>query len=680
LLPSPSDRLALQRRHIRELHPRRSRGKICTARAARDGRGWDEGIVAPSSKALSKQIAEAEIEYQGQLRFSGRRGNANVTGIGAASLDYDFYKPGLPYAHLSAEEVAALLIETYDKAGIPRLSLVPDSGQGCYGSWLFTTQMDGKALPRWQLAMQGLRGPTLDNDGNVPKARPRKDKDGNLVEAKVDPKVEAFNARMLQVWRLHRDLGLDTGAIDPARVLKIMGTVHRETGRMSRMAWPSSWEDVERVDFDAWCDALMPYTRAEMRQIRKDRQAWKAENPDYVPPVRKPRQVLNGTKWCLIGEDLDRLLDHRGQGWFEQHKTRDWWVMFRSIAIAMTEGGTALEWAQRLAPRIGLPVAEVASSLKGVENGIRAHDAGQRKDWKGTADRPAFYDYSYTTVAGRLLVDAGVASDFGLLVVRPDGAPARTPAERQRVSRTARDPQRATRDSQSEDRIGWGSYARLMRLDGATYPELVEAFGKHEDTIRKAIREADAAWIEAEAILSVETASARSDVDDSTTPTPEGVSHPIVVIDPILPAASTPLPSSAPAVPAGTVRVNRITRVFATVETATGTWEWLRIEDWWSRGSVEVNARLLTDPAAVSPADAALAAAAFQDLATASAKPVRTSFRADRRRVSRRRPLPIQPAALAPLDIAADRVREVELYREASGGGGLRHRIGLVAA
>lgn len=661
MLPSPSDRLLLQRRHIAEMHPRRSRGKICTARAAQGGHGWDEGLTPPSSKALSRQLAEAEVEYQGQLRFSGRRGNANVTGIGAASLDFDHYKPGLPYAHLSAEDVVALLIEAYDAAGIPRISLGQDSGRGAYATWLFTAQMDGKALPRWQAAIKGLRGPKLDADGNVPAPRPRKDKDGNLVPATVDPKVEAFNARMLPVWRLHRDLGLDTGAIDPARVLKVMGTIHRETGRMSRMAWPSSWDDVERVDFDSWCDALMPRTRSEMRQLRQDRAAWKAENPDWTPAVRQPRRPRNGSKWAMIGQDLDRLLEHHGQAWFAHHHVRDFWVLFRAISIAMTEGGDARAWAERLAPRIGLPVREVASSLKGVETGMHAADAGERRSWKGT-DRPAFYDYSYATIAERMLVDVTVAADASLLVLFPEGAPARTPAERQRTCRAAKNPNRATRDSQSEDRLGWGSYARLMRLDGATYADLCVAFGRSEDTIRKAIREVEVALSEP------------APADEQTIQTPEEVSHSIVVEDP---AASASPQAPASDVPPGSIRVTRHTRTFATVETATARWEWLLVEWERSHGRHE-EWRLMTPAGMVSPDDAALADRARQELVSGSARPSRRTTRPMRRLSSRTPVATLQTAPLPPLDPA----REAELYREASGGSSMRRRWhpALVAA
>ena len=141
--------------------------------------------------------------------------------------------------------------------------------------------MSGDVLPRWQLAIKNLRGPKLDSDGNLPKRHGK---------AKIDPKVEAFEQRMLPVWRMNQALGLDRKAIDPARVLKTMGTVHPDTGRMSCLAWPSSFDDIEIVSFDAWCDALMPYTRAELAALRAERDAWKAANPDYVKAPQSKRK------------------------------------------------------------------------------------------------------------------------------------------------------------------------------------------------------------------------------------------------------------------------------------------------------------------------------------------------------------------------------------------------------
>ncbi|MEQ4598989.1 MAG: hypothetical protein ABN488_14595, partial [Methylobacteriaceae bacterium] len=432
-LPSQSDRAALQRAHLALLHPRGSRGHICTARAAGDGHGWDEGLVAPSSKAISEQLAASVVQYAGQLRFTGRRHSACVTGIGSGFLDLDYYKEGLPYADASAEDVASILIGAFEAAGVPCPSFVQDSGQGAYTIWAFTRGMDGQALPRWQAAMEGLRGPVLDADGNLPKRR-----------GTIDPKVAAFEARMLPLWRVLRDLGLDRGAIDPARVLRVMGAVNAKTGRMSRLAWPSSIQDIERIDFDAWCDALVPYTRAELRQLRAERAAWKAANPDYVKAEPRPRR-MSGSKWALVLGDMMRLLDYRGAGWFKANKRRDWWCLISATAISMTTGGNAEEWAERLAPMIGLPVGEVTASLSGVERGMEAHQAGERREWAGN-DRPAFYDFSYATIIDRMSISADEAAEAGLRVLVPGGATPLTAAERQRASRTARAVVRSPRD------------------------------------------------------------------------------------------------------------------------------------------------------------------------------------------------------------------------------------------
>ncbi|AMB45061.1 hypothetical protein [Methylobacterium sp. AMS5] len=640
-LPSQSDRAALQRAHIALLHPQGSRGQVCTARAARDGHGWDEGLVAPSSKAISEQLAAADVEYAGQLRFTGRRHSACVTGIGSGYLDLDFYKPNLPYADATAEEVASILIGAFEAAGVPCPSFVQDSGQGAYTIWAFTQSMDGQALPRWQAAMKGLRGPVLDADGNLPKRR-----------GAIDPKLAAFETRMLPLWRVLRDLGLDRGAIDPARVLRVMGALNPKTGRMSCLAWPSSIQDIERIDFDAWCDALVPYTRAELRQLRAEREVWKSANPDYVKVERRPRR-LSGSKWALVLGDLMRLLDHRGANWFKANRKRDWWCLISATAISMTSGGTAEEWAERLAPMIGLPIGEVTASLSGVERGMQAHQAGERREWNG-AERPSFYDFSYATIIDRMSISADEAVEAGLRVLVPGGATPLTAAERQRASRTARAVVRAPRDVQAEERMDWGAYALMMRRDGATYSDLVEAFGKSEDTIRRAIREAEAALSEP-ALAPVVVPSLSEPVQ-----TPDDTSHHIVVVDP-----------SEPAAPADEVPVKvRFTPFYAEYRTSTAAWaevrerigrdehgrdRW-RIEHRWDLPLMPVAAAQMPHVGPRRTADDAFCLAVMGQVARAAA----TDRRALRRGSAR---LSARPLALAPLDAEAD----VRRYREASG-------------
>ncbi|MGU3282501.1 hypothetical protein [Methylobacterium mesophilicum] len=626
-------------------------------------------MVAPSSKAISHQLANAEVEYQSVLRFSGRRANANVVGISAAALDFDYYKAGLPHRDASAEDVAGMLIEAYEAAGIPIQSLVQDSGRGCYAPWLFDVQMSGDALPRWRMAMKGLRGPKLDDDGNIVRRRPRRDRKGNLIEVKVEPAVEEFETRMLPVWRLQKALGVDRGAIDPARVLRVMGAVHPVSGRMSRLAWPSAIQDIERVSFDAWCDALMPYTRAQMQTMRAEREAWKLANPDHVPAVRRPRRFYGG-KWVMIGADLDRLLEHRGAAWFETNKLRDWWTLFRAIAIAMTNGGTAEEWAERLAPQIGLPVTEVTASLSGVERGLRAHESGETSSWKGV-ERSAFYDYAYETIVDRLDICVEEAGDADLRVLIPGGAAPMSDAERQRLSRAARGVYKDSRPAQVDERLAVGLLGLSMREDGHTVAQVAYVTGRGRTSVIEAMRDA-------EAHLSQAT-TATPAVEAVVVETVRVQSRPIVGSAPIPAPAASPKHAAKPtAVPAGVVRVTAATPFHATIETATATWWWTAVVQGRVGRSIEEFCDLQSGHRA--DGDRALVDTACQELLRAAQAAVQLSRRGSGRRV--RRDVPearrqVAPSApLPPLDLQ----QEAELYREASGGGGLRHRLALVAA
>ena len=649
--PTPTDILQT-RTHLALVHPRRSRGKVCTARATPGvGRGWDEGLVAPSSRAISHQLANADVGYASRLRFSGRKHSSCVTGIGAAFQDLDYYKAGLPYAHLSAEEVAGMLVEAYEAAGVPCMSFFTDSGQGGYPEFMFRG-MPGDALPRWRLAMRNLRGPKLDADGNIPKRRPRKNKDSNLVERPVDPKVAAFESRMLPLWRLLRDLGVDRGAIDPARVLRVWGAENPKTGRKARLAWPCSVQDIQVVDFDAWCDALMPYTRAELRKMRADRNAWKAANPDYVKKERSQFRPRRGGKWASILDDLLRLLEHRGAAEFERLHMRDLWTLFTATAISVTEGGCAKEWAERLAPMIGLPLHEVEVSLSGVERGMLAHQAGETKDWKG-AIREAFYDYSIARIVDELDIGIEEAGDAGLLILVPGGAEPVSDAERQRASRAARGVFKDSRAGHADERLAVGQFGLGMRAEGHTVEQVSYATGVPIATVKRAMKAASAAMQGQGAVVS---ATVESMPGSGSVP-----SRSIVVPDPTEPAAALPDPVSD--VPAGSIRVTRHTPIFATVETASARWEWLVIEWGGTRGRHE-EWRLLTPAASVSADDAELAERARQDLVSGAAKPSRRTARPSQQLSSRTAVAASQTAPLRPLDPA----READVYQDLSGG------------
>ena len=436
-LPSPAARLQLQLWHIGLIHAPHGRGRIALARATADG-GWDEGLIPNSRTALRKHLKLADVQFVSQLRFGLSRNSSSVEAITAAFLDLDFRGAGLPFAEHDIEEVIAIALDAIAAAGLPAPDWVTDSGNGIHLVWRFSG-IGKKALPRWRRLMASLRGPRLDKDGNP---RPRSG-------AAPDPRHDAWTARMLPLWRMLRDLGLDRGASDPARVLRVWGTINPKGGRMARCAWPASIQDIGYTDFDALCDSAMMMTRAELRIDREERKVWAEAHPEYLPIAKRPRKNRRaGTKWAMVLQDLFALRDSRG-GIAVGKRMR--WTLFCAIALSQTEGGDPRSWAERLAPLSGLPVAEVEMALSGVERGMLAHEAGETRDYDGVT-RPAFYDYGVARMAHEMEVTDDEAEHLRILSQRdytPKSAEERRAdwRERQAASRVRRDPQRVARNA-----------------------------------------------------------------------------------------------------------------------------------------------------------------------------------------------------------------------------------------
>lgn len=436
-LPSPAARLQLQLWHIGLIHAPRGRGRIALARATADG-GWDEGLIPNSTKALREHLEVADVQFVGQHRFGLYRNSVSVEAITTAYMDLDFRRAGLPFAEHDLDEVIAIVLYVITAAGLPAPDYFTDSGNGLHVVWRFSG-IGKQALPRWRRLMASLRGPRLDKDGNPP-AR---------SGAAPDPRHDAWTARMLPLWRTLRDLGLDRGASDPARVLRVWGSINAKGGRMARCAWPASIQDIGYTDFDALCDASMMMTRAELRIDREERKAWAEAHPEYVPVAKRPRiNRRAGTKWAMVLQDLFALRDSRG-GIAVGKRMR--WTLFAAIALSQTEGGDARSWAERLAPMAGLPVAEVEMALSGVERGMLAHEAGETRNHDGVT-RPAFYDYSVARMADEMGVTDDEAEHVRILSQR-DYAPRSVEErradwrERQTASRVRRDPQRVARNA-----------------------------------------------------------------------------------------------------------------------------------------------------------------------------------------------------------------------------------------
>ncbi|MGN8091623.1 hypothetical protein [Methylobacterium sp. 22177] len=657
ILPFP-DRLALAEAHLNRLHPVGSPGLLATARQSADG-VWDEGMIPATTRAIARQVAEAEVQYVSMNRFTRRRHSSLVRSIRAGFLDLDYTRDGLPHAHRPHAEVVFLVLAALESAGIPKPSWITYSGRGIHIVWTFDG-VSGQALCRWQRAMKGLRGPRLDADGNLPKR-------------KVEPRVQDFQQRLLPLWQLLKGLGLDRGCCDAARVLRVWGSINHKSGEMCRPAWPASIADISTVPFDAWADATCPYTRREIAEIRDARKFEPTQVKTDTAVPRRPRPFA-ANKWRLVLDDLMALLDHRG---FIARGRRMLWAVFAATAMSQTDGGDAEIWAERIAPLCGLPERELVMAFSGVEAGMHAHAAGEKREYEGK-ERPAYYDWSYARMVDELGISQDEADAAAVLVLRPDGSKAgRSAAERQRDSRDAREPDRMTRDIALQQKAQDGITAIEALASGLTLTQIcagLRAAGRPSSLnwLKQAIFLAEGELVRIAAIEAASIPASAPVPAEDALPACHGKSRRIVASGP---GGSSTSADASGSVPEGEVRVRRYSPRLAEYRTSTAHWTILRIGE--GRWTDEIREDLPLDAPDLVPegighriqaSDAGLIDAVLADLAREAARDRRRGGRASSGR-SRAR------IALAPLDPA----REAEAYLDASGGS-TRHRRALVAA
>jgi hypothetical protein len=296
-----SDRVA----HMRALHPPGSTGHVILARTGRrhDGEwGWLETCVRVEDLETSPALMQAQ--YGGMQRYGipsrsarramgrfHRRDTAHVTELGSAYLDLDYYR-SKRLRRLPPEEVAQMVLWRLREANLPDPSYILFTGRGLCVVWLFDP-VPAEALPRWRALMQYLTG----------RAGPRR---------RGRPKVAA-------VWR---GLGLDAACKDPTRVFRICGTVNSKRGTKVRLLWPSSWDVVRRHDFDQLANSILPYTRAEIAQMRVEAALARAERDEQVARRAPNVRLTASTYWSTVGSDIVKLVRGRHGHWGEVHGPR----------------------------------------------------------------------------------------------------------------------------------------------------------------------------------------------------------------------------------------------------------------------------------------------------------------------------------------------------------------------
>ena len=217
------------------------------------GEGWREKAYAACELAeVLPYYAGRDDVYISTQRFWGWRRIARLAQCGALAVDVDFHKvESLRESHpLGVLEDCRVALE---RARMPQPSIAIASGRGLHLLWLHKP-IPRAALPRW-------------------------------------------NACQRELWRVLKPLGADRRALDAARVLRLVGTRHSGAGVTVEALTPAPQGEVWY--FDDLADEVLPYTRAEIVDLRIQRAARAARKPTRrrslpsqgSPPRRSGRRV-----------------------------------------------------------------------------------------------------------------------------------------------------------------------------------------------------------------------------------------------------------------------------------------------------------------------------------------------------------------------------------------------------
>ncbi len=373
--------------------------------------------------------------------------------VGLLFVDLDTYK--LPeFAGLSAEAQHEKLLKLCEAQGLPPPSLVIFSGRGLQAKWLLDSPLPARALPRW-----------------------------SLVQHEIGRRLAA--------------LGADVNALDASRVLRLVHTVNSKSGEVVRVVHNTS----TRYDFDKLADALLPFTREQLKQIREERAARTADQRGRLATRTKGHLTAIDTAALgnlrpFIGAQLawDRLHDLRKlaelRGWTRgaPDGSRDLAVFIGASFLAQAVPNVPRFYDElRVLGREFAPhwsASEVNASASAVIDRMKRTANGEKIEYAGVQVDPR-YKWRNDTLIQRLSITP--EEERQLATIISTGEARRRDAERKRqVRQEAGAMPRAAYESHAEQKR---ATARILRAQGKTWAEVAEAVGyKDANSARVACR------------------------------------------------------------------------------------------------------------------------------------------------------------------------------------------------
>jgi hypothetical protein len=395
-----------------------------------EGERWREQVRSVEvALEILRGCRGRENIYLSTQRFRGRRRIAYLLSLSELYADLDYYrKPGLVGA--DPYRVLELALKALKRAELPDPSLSISSGRGLYLLWLHGP-IARSALPRWASCQR-------------------------------------------EICKALAHLGADALALDAARVLRVVGTRHGGSGAMVEAVTPVG----EISTFDQLADEILPFSRAELRDIRVQRALRRARSPSTGPQT-PPEGFTSATLWEARLSDLQRLKALR---WFGDPMPdfRDRWLFVAGVGMSWLAVPQVLRRELfALAREVGgWTERETRSKLHAIFRTAHEAAAGRRVEWQGLEIDPR-YRMRNQTIIEALEITPEEEREMTTLI---------SDDERRRRDRQRKNPvmSRQEYEGRAADRR---SQARRMAAEGVSRQQIARALGWSKRHVQRVLNQ-----------------------------------------------------------------------------------------------------------------------------------------------------------------------------------------------
>jgi DNA-binding CsgD family transcriptional regulator len=257
----------------------------------------------------------------------------------------------------------------------------------------------------------------------------------------------------------------------------VVGTRHRRAGRAVEAL--TTARDVE--PFDELADRILPFTRAELSDLRVQKALRRSQKPLWTPP----KDFSQATLWEARLSDLQALRELR---WFGEPMPdfRDRWLFLAGAAMSWISPPEVLRRElHALADEVGgWTPGRTDSKMHAIFRTAREHQAGKRVEWDGVKLSPR-YRFRNETIIEWLEITP--EEEHRLKTIISDDE--RRRRDRERDERRRREAGAMTREEYEGRAQDRRREALELRAKGLSRTQIAAEMGISLSTVKRALRQ-----------------------------------------------------------------------------------------------------------------------------------------------------------------------------------------------